>query len=253
MSIYTMNIFLTAAERGSFIKTATELNLTPSAVSHAIGSLEEEFGFPLFIRKRSGLVLTENAKTIMPFVRDCVSGHDRLMQVVNRIKKLDTGIVRIGAFHSVSVEWMPAILKSFSEKSPDIEVRIYRGTYQELVDMVDDNALDIAFTVQTVSGGYDFLPLWSEPLVCVTPKDFVPRNKTYVTPDELSENRLFIEEHGGGYEAESYIREHNVKVYGYLKVDDDNMMMALADKGVGISIVPEITVHNKNLSAGTGA
>ena len=45
MTVYALNIFTLAAESGSFIKAASELNLTPSAVSHAIVNLEKEFGY----------------------------------------------------------------------------------------------------------------------------------------------------------------------------------------------------------------
>ena len=246
MTVYVLNIFTLAAERGSFIKAASELNLTPSAVSHAIVNLEKEFGFPLFFRRKSGPVLTENAKKIMPFVHEFLNDRERLMQEVSRIQKLDNGIVRIGAFHSVSVEWMPGILKKFAEKTPDIEVRFYRGIYRELVTMIQGNILDIALTVETVCAGYEFLPLWKEPLVCITPKEFIPRNGISVTPEELSENKLYLQAQDGNFEAESYIKRHGVKVYSYLNVDDDNMMLALVDQGAGFSIVPEMTAYNKN-------
>lgn len=246
MSIYTLNIFFIAVERGSFVKAAAELNLTPSAVSHAISGLEEEFGFPLFVRKKGGLVLTENGKKIYPYVLEVLTGNDRLSQEIDSINQLSSGIVRIGAFHSVSVEWMPEILKIFYERYPKIEVRIYRGTYRELISMLHDNLIDMCFTVETVTNGFEFIPLLKEPLVCVAPKDFVPLNGNSVTPSELSANRLFIQEQSGSFEAEGYIQKHKIRVSNYLKVDDDNMMLALADKGVGLSIVPEITVSNRN-------
>ncbi len=62
MSIYGYTIFETVLEQNSFIKAASILNLTPSAVSHAIAKLERDVGFQLFIRNRNGISLTREAE-----------------------------------------------------------------------------------------------------------------------------------------------------------------------------------------------
>ncbi len=250
MSIYTLTVFATVAEYKSFIKAAADLNLTPSAVSHAISGLEKEFGFPLFIRNKSGAVLTQNAAHLLPFVRNLLADNEKLTQEVGHIHQLKTGTVRLGVFHSVCVGWIPGILKTFSENNPDIKVKIHRGVYTEMLSMLEDNVIDLAFTVRTAHGDFDFLPLKTEPMVCVTPKDFIPENKRYITLEEINKNKLFVQEMSGLYEAEEYVRKYKLKVFSYLNIDDDNMMLALADKGIGISIVPEMTTHNANYKIG---
>ncbi len=250
MSIYTLNIFVTVAEHNSFIKAASDLNLTPSAISHAVSSLEKEFGFPLFVRNKSGALLTQNGKQILPLVRNLLADNETLTQEVAHIRQLKTGTVRLGVFHSVCVDWIPGILKIFSEQNPDIKVKIYRGIYTETAGMLQENVVDLAFTVKQTSGDFDFLPLKTERMVCVTPKDVIPENGKTMTPDDINRNRLFVQEMSGFYEAEEYVRKNKLKVYSYLNIDDDNMLLALADKGVGISIVPEMTTHNKNYHIG---
>ena len=65
MSLYGYEIFETVVEQNSFVKAAHVLNLTPSAVSHAIAKLESDIGFPLFIRNRNGVRLTGEAEKIL--------------------------------------------------------------------------------------------------------------------------------------------------------------------------------------------
>ena len=69
MSLYGYEIFETVVEQNSFVKAAHVLNLTPSAVSHAIAKLESDIGFPLFIRNRNGVRLTGEAEKILPYIR----------------------------------------------------------------------------------------------------------------------------------------------------------------------------------------
>lgn len=250
MSTYTLNIFTVVAERGSFIKAASELRLTPSAISHAISSLESEFGFPLFIRNKYGVTLTENGHKLIPLILEFLSVNEKINQEVNQINNLTAGVVKIGAFHSVASEWLPGILKNFCEKTPNVEIKIYRGIYKEIIDMIEENRIDIAFSVETVARGHDFIPLKTEQLVCITPKEFVPRNKTYITLDEINENKLLIQDQAGYYEAEEYIRKYDLKVHSYLNIDDDDMVAALVENGLGISIIPEMVATNSRHDIG---
>lgn len=67
--------FLAAAELGSLTATAELLGYTQSGVTRMIGTLEEELGFPLFLRSKKGVQLTENGKLMLPLLREVVRAH----------------------------------------------------------------------------------------------------------------------------------------------------------------------------------
>ena len=67
--------FLAAAELGSLTATAELLGYTQSGVTRMIGTLEEELGFPLFLRSKKGVQLTENGTLMLPLLR----ADDRLL------------------------------------------------------------------------------------------------------------------------------------------------------------------------------
>ena len=60
MTLLSYEIFYTVVQEKSFQKAAKILNMTPSAISHSISSMEKELGFALFIRSKNGTVLTSN-------------------------------------------------------------------------------------------------------------------------------------------------------------------------------------------------
>ena len=62
-------IFLKVAETGNITRAAQILNYTQSGVSHAIAALEKETGFPVFVRSKTGVALTENAKEILRTIK----------------------------------------------------------------------------------------------------------------------------------------------------------------------------------------
>ena len=55
MTLLACQIFSTIAHEGSFARTAEQLHLTPSAISHAVSTMETECGFPLFTRTKVAL------------------------------------------------------------------------------------------------------------------------------------------------------------------------------------------------------
>ena len=64
MTLLACQIFFTVAHEGSFARTAEQLHLTPSAISHAVATMEAECGFPLFTRTKAGVTMTANGNEL---------------------------------------------------------------------------------------------------------------------------------------------------------------------------------------------
>ena len=69
MTLLACQIFSTIAHEGSFARTAEQLHLTPSAISHAVSTMETECGFPLFTRTKSGVTMTAAAENLLPAIQ----------------------------------------------------------------------------------------------------------------------------------------------------------------------------------------
>ena len=191
MSIYLYTIFETVVAQSSFVKAADVLNLTPSAVSHAIAKLESDVGFQLFIRSKKGVKLTGEGETILPYIKALQRSNENLNQVISQVLSLESGIVRIGTFNSVTVNWLPHIIKSFRTEHKNIEITVYQGGYNEVLDWVNNNSVDLAFIANTVlPSDMPFIPLHKDRIMCVVPKDFKPQNSNYITEISLSPFRI---------------------------------------------------------------
>ena len=69
MTLLTYQVFKTVADHGSFRKAADILGLTPSAISHAISSMENELGFSVLNRSKAGVTLTNYGENLLPYAR----------------------------------------------------------------------------------------------------------------------------------------------------------------------------------------
>lgn len=111
---------ITAAETGSLTAAAERLGYTQSGITRMLNSLESEVGFPLFIRSKKGVQLTENGKAILPFFREIVRTQQKTQQFSAEICGIIKGSLTIGCYYSISALWMPEILKDFRSRFPGV-------------------------------------------------------------------------------------------------------------------------------------
>lgn len=72
MKFFQLRAIVAVADRGNFCEAALELQLSQPAISHAIATLEEELGVPLFARGRHGAVLTPPGERILYHARQAM-------------------------------------------------------------------------------------------------------------------------------------------------------------------------------------
>lgn len=146
MNISKYQIFLKVVSCGSFSKAAEALSFTQSGISHAINSLENELGVMLLSRNRGGVVLTADGRAVLPKIEKLCAAHHSLMQTVEGLKDMDSGLVKIATFSSVSAQWLPRILKSFGELYPNIEFEVVTGDfYDQIEGWIVSGAVDCGF------------------------------------------------------------------------------------------------------------
>lgn len=135
MSFVRFDIIAKVVELGSFTAAAEALNMTQSAVSHAVASLETEWDVSLFIRDRKkGIMLTDIGQTLLPHIREVLNRVEKIRQEIALTKNIETGLIRIGTFASASACLLPKLLVSYQKKHPKIEFKFYEGTYEEILE-----------------------------------------------------------------------------------------------------------------------
>lgn len=244
MSLYSYKVFLEVVNSGSFVKASEKLNLSPSAVSHAVKSLENELGFSLFNRNRAGAVITANGLRVLPYIKDLLKVQSNLEQQINIINKYDVGAVRIGLFSSVASNWFIKILHSFKDKYPAIDVIFQQGDYSDIMKWLKSGAVDMAFTTDELAKDLNFVPLKNDPLICVTAHDFVPKNFMTITPDDLRDNPLIINKECEEYDAKAFLEKNSLHADAYYETVTHQTLFAMVREGMGICLIPELVTSD---------
>lgn len=244
MTLLSYEIFQTILEQGSFAKAAQILHLTPSAVSHSISSMEEEIGFPLFIRGKNGVKLSSGGEAVSPYIQKIVSSNESLKQAISQMKGLATGTVRIGCINSVCLAWIPGIIKGFSKRYPQITVEIDQGSYNDVVDWVRNGSIDLGILSEAASDGLPFSALTEDPLVAVVPKGFMPRQIRTMTPDDLKDQPFVIQQDSCDIDIINFLDEYHLSIRANCRILDDQSAIAMVQCMAGILLMPQLGLIN---------
>ena len=245
MSIQKYQVFLHVMEAGSVSRAAEDMGLTQSAVSHALSSREEDFGFKLLTRSRAGVRLSSEGKRILPAIRDILSAEERLRETVSSIHGLSTGTIRVASFSSVAVHWLPAMLKAFQEQYPQIRFKLLNGDYHDVEQWLEEGAVDLGFVSLPTRAPGKVTPLMEDRLLVILPKDHplasldsfpigYARQETFISLLESSDHDL-----RRALDAEG-IRPHIRFI-----TKDDYAIIAMVEQGLGIAIMPELLLRGR--------
>ncbi len=119
-----LKIFKSVAEAGSFTRASENLNLSQSAISRQISSLEHELGTTLFHRHARGLIMTEQGEILFQSACDV---SDRLKQVemqLNDTSNLPAGPLNVTTLEFIASTWLTPQLSSFKKLFPKIQLTI---------------------------------------------------------------------------------------------------------------------------------
>ncbi len=246
MTLLTYEIFRTVLDCGSFAKAADTLHLTPSAVSHSIASMEDEVGFPLFIRLHGGVRLTPSGKEIAPYIKELLSVEENLNQRIEKIKGLEAGSVKLGTVNTVCTAWIPKILKTFRKNYPHITTEIYQGSYTDVINWERNGTIDIGIISEAGNDGLPFTPLYRDPLVVAVPKGYMPVGTETISPEDLKDRPFVIQSDGSDEDILRVLHSFGLTVRANCRIIDDQSLMAMVECGEGVSIIPALQTESVN-------
>lgn len=238
-------IFRNIMETGNFTRTAENLNLTQSAVSHAMKSLEDELGFDLFIRGKKGVEITKAGLDIKPFVDSMLSAQRRLNNKVNALNGKDSGHLRIASLGSSSTRVLPRLISEYNRLYPGIKMTFKEGGLDEMRDWLEHDMADIIFLVQELITTEMYSePCFEDEIMALVPKEYNMGEYDSV-PINIIEQHPFILSYAHPHKYMQILFKRNrVKPNIKYSFSLNNTVMAMVEQGLGISMLPDSVMNN---------
>jgi len=234
------------AKTGTFSDAAAKLELSQSAVSHAIATLEEELGVSLLSRGRQGAVLT-------PVGQEVTSEATRmlgLLKVIGRkaqdAKGLQGGLVRVVGFRSVATHVLPVVIEEFRKQYPGISVSIGEGNdVRGAEEIIRRGEADVGFTYLPVGDAFDAWELFRDDYIVLMPKAKAPDGEGPLTWEELSALPLILPlpEDGCRHNVDQYLVRNGQSVVPAYEVKEDSTVVGMVRRGLGITIIAQLAAE----------
>ena len=152
-------ILLKTVELGSITRAAEALGYTQSAVSRVIADLEREWDMELLTRSRTGVVLSSSGAALLPYVQAVCNAGRELEEQVAELHGLTRGTLRVATFASVSIHWLPAIMKEFLGRYPGIQFDLVSNwEFAEVEDLLRQGQADCGFLGLPAGPGLETYP-----------------------------------------------------------------------------------------------
>ena len=235
--------YLIVIETGSITKAAQQLGYTQSAVSRMISQLEKEWGFPLLIRNRGSLVPPADGISLLSDLQIICDTQTSLTERIHRLHQAEEGYIRIGAFSSVSTSFLPQVLRGFQNAFPHFSFQLFHGEYEQIRSWIHQGIIDCGFLPLPVEKELEAFPVLQDRLVAVLPKHHPLAEQKSFPLAAFSEEVLIQLAEERDQEIRQIISLLPQKPHIIHTVSDDYAILAMAEAGLGISILHE-TVAN---------
>lgn len=233
-------------ELGSFSKAAEKMEYSQSALSQMISSLEAELGLKLLHRNRTGARLTYEGKELFPFVEQLIYQYEALQEKNNEIRGLETGVIRMGTISSVSVHWLPSILKEFQEQYPGIQFVLHQGDYTSIQEWIKNGAIDFGFVTADAVTGIETIELKKGAMMAVLPCGHPLGQYDVIPLKEIHQEPFILLEEGHYSEPLEIFKQEDIHPDIKYTLHDDYSIMTMVEAGLGISILAELVLHRNN-------
>ena len=246
MSIRKYIAYLRTVETGSITRTANELGYTQSAVSKMIADLENEWSVRLLNRSRSGIELTSEGITLLPVIRAMVKDYNDLGFAVSELHGVQSGLLRIGCFTSLSTSVLPNLLKSFHEKYPNIRIQLFNSEYEEISRWLRRGAIDCAFLAIPAAPEFETTFLLRDSFVAILPEEHPLAKEPVFAVKNLAETDFVKLNELPDTEVDRFLDSLPVQPRVTYEATNDFALLAMVESGLGVSIVHDLILHPRH-------
>ena len=245
MQIESLKVFCDLAETESFTKAAQINEVTQSAVSQQIGSLERQFKSLLIERSKKKFRLTREGQVLYDYSKQIIQTYDSLHSKLQEIKDIISGTIRVATIYSIGLHDLPPYIKRYLKEYPTVHVHVeYRRANQVYEDVLG-NVVDIGLVAYpTRDAKLEIVPLRKDPLVLIChPQHPLAKSRSVKLKAIAGQKFVAFEPDIPTRKAlDKILKEHDVPVETVMEFDNIETVKRAVEIDAGVSIVPQGTV-----------
>jgi len=248
MQIESLKVFCDLAETESFTKAAQINEVTQSAVSQTISTLEKHFKSLLIERSKKNFRLTPEGQVFYDYSKRILQSFDALHSRLQELEGIISGNIRVATIYSIGLHVLPPYLKRFLKEYPTVNVHVeYRRPNQVYEDVLG-NVVDLGLVAYPVRDAkLEIVAFRKEPLVLIChPQNPLARLDSIKLKALAGQKFVSFEQDIPTRKAlDKILKDQGVSVEHAMEFDNIETVKRAVEIDSGVSIVPQATISQE--------
>jgi len=242
MRLHQLKCFTTLVQTLHYTEAANQLYVSQPSLSYAIRELEKELGVKLFEKHGKTISATKYAEAFQPFAQTAIdtlqAGTIKLKDMMNPLN------LRLGYIFSLSYDFLPSIFSLLPTlvSNEDFTFSFYQGLSEDLVEKIQEDKLDLAFTPYYEGENISSFPVFSQEIFLVVPKSHELANRTEVELSEIGADKFALIKSGTHlrHVIDGVFENNAITPKIVFEAEECNSIASYVASDFGISLIPRI-------------
>ncbi len=240
VTLRQLRTFKTVADLSSFSAAAQRLKLSQPSISYQVKELEETLGLPLLDRLGKRVRLTEAGQVLYGYARRMLDVLDEATAVIEEMRGIKRGTLRVGASTTVGIYLLPAALGAFKKLHPGLVISLEIGTRARVQEQVPHSELDLAVVGPALKDPeLAVIPFLSDELVVIAPAGHPLAGKRGLTLKGLAGEPFVMREQASGsrWSLEKAARKAGAKLSVAMELGSNGAIKHAVESGLGLAVI----------------
>jgi DNA-binding transcriptional LysR family regulator len=240
VTLRQLRTFKAVADMKSFSLAAQNLRLSQPSVSYQVKELEEAVGQPLLDRLGRSVEMTEAGSVLYTYARRALDVVDEATLVLEEMRGIRRGTLRVGASTTVGVYLLPAALGAFKKLHPGLVISLEIGTRAHVQEQVLRNELDLAVVGPALKDPeLAVLPFITDELVVVAPAGHPLEGRQGLTLKDLAGEPFVMREAASGsrWSLEKAARKAGAHLNVAMELGSNGAIKHAVESGLGLAVL----------------
>jgi DNA-binding transcriptional LysR family regulator len=247
LTLRQLKVFESVARNLNYTRAAEELFLTQPAVSMQVKQLEDNLGVALFEQLGKRIHLTDAGREVLGYARTVTQQLDELETVLNHIKGLAGGKLRISVATTANY-FIPTVLGTFSRRYPGVTISLDVTNRETLLRQLSENTVDLVIMGQPPAELDAEADVFMEnPLVIVAPLEHPLAHEKNISLARLQDEVFLVREPGSGTRIamERFFAERGMRLKTGMEVGSNEAIKQSVQAGLGLGLLSHATIEQE--------
>ncbi len=248
MQLESLKMFCDLAETQSFTKSAQLNEVTQSAVSQQLSSMERKFQSLLIERSKKKCRLTTEGQAVYDSSKQILRAYEELQNKLASLQDQISGSIRVAVIYTFGLHDLPPYLKKYLQRYPTVNVHVEYLHAKQIYEDVLSNVVDLGLVAYPQrSPRLTVVPLGKDKMVLICAPEHPLAKAGSVKLRDLSDHKLitFSQAEPSRKAIDQILRDHHVQPRSAMEFDNIETLKRAVEIDAGVAIVPESTVEQE--------